>query len=328
MAPKCLDKSPFAKHASLLRGEVERLIALEVPDPRFRVIIRLALRQPGHSLDEQHTQIWPILPLLVCEAICGYYEKAVTAAAAIDFFWTSADIFDDIEDKEGEDVWWQELGIPVALNAATSLLALGHLAIARLENQTNPRSAYPLMRMVNTSILQSSLGQHNDLTFEHVKRISQRVYLKMVRQKSATLLECACSLGAWLAGGTKKYVKPYANFGRYLGMAAQIKNDAMALKSDLAAKRDIERRKKTLPIIYALANARGDARRMLVEIYSTSGSLSLELRERVRQILISSGAVHYSLTVAELYRLKALKALEHPNLGSHNTKNLILFVHL
>ncbi|MBU2009830.1 MAG: polyprenyl synthetase family protein, partial [Chloroflexi bacterium] len=261
------------------------------------------------------------------EAISGRYDQAGVAAAAVELLWVSADTFDEIEDDD-TDVWWRKWGSPVAVNLAAGLMVLSQQAALRLEQSLGRHVARSALQAINHFMLRSLAGQHKDLTFERQDRVSQQRYLAMVREKSASVIECCCYLGALAAAASKKFVARYSAFGRNLGVAAQIKNDAMAFQSPAEAARDIARKKKTLPIIFAFAQARGADRRFLKEAYSGPGTLSTDTIEGIRQTVLRLGGVHYSLAVSELYRKKALDALTHPSLAGHNKENLIALADL
>jgi geranylgeranyl pyrophosphate synthase len=63
-------------------------------------------------------------------------------------------------------------------------------------------------------------------------------------------------------------------------------------------------------VIYALAVAEGQDRQLLGSAYSQSSPLEPELVEKIRQLLYSTGAIHYAVVLMETYRQKALTSLK------------------
>ncbi|MFH1141294.1 MAG: polyprenyl synthetase family protein [Chloroflexota bacterium] len=317
----------FSQHATLLRREVKDLLRSSVPRGDFRQLLEHLLGQPGRSLSEGKAVPGSVLCLLVCEAICGSYEQAGVGAAAMDFLWVSADTFDEIED-DNPNAWWRPYGGSVAVNLAAGLLVLSQQAAIQLAQTMGHNLAFSALQAINDFTLRSLAGQHSDLVFERRGKISQRQYLNMVKGKSASILECCCHLGALLASGSKKFVVPYVAFGRNLGMAAQIRNDALAFQLLPEAGSDIERKKKTLPIIFAFAQAKGADRKFLEQAYSGPGSVTGDTSERIRRAVLRLGGVHYSFAISELYKKKALEALTHPSIAAHNKNNLMALADL
>ncbi len=248
--------------------------------------------------------------LAVCRSICGQIQHALPAAAAIEFFVAALDVLDDIEDEDNEMALWKRHGRALALNASTALLMLAQLAAARLRlksvsNVTVARA----MEMIASSGAMACAGQHYDIEYESRPSISEAQYFKMIGMKSAALVECASRIGALLAGADDRQIESLGMFGRYLGIAYQIENDVDSISSQQAGKSDITKRKKTLPVVFALSNADEEARDWLASIYSAREPIGPELESKVSQLLGSCGAVHYSIIRAEMYRRKAAKVL-------------------
>ena len=127
-----------------------------------------------------------------------------------------------------------------------------------------------------------------------------------------------------LATDDQQIIASFSQFGHNSGIAAQIDDDIHSLMDTGSGKSDIKRRKKTLPVIYGLAHCRGSEREFLAEVYSEKGNITPEIESRVREILARSGGIHYSLIMAEVYRQKALKALQETGIPAERLKSLIV----
>src|SRR4030042_12134 len=93
------------RQARLLREEIEALLVplSNVADLYTLVKEPLSKARRGLAADIAHDRPWPLLPLMVCEAICGRYEQAVPAAAALQLLKAAAEVFDDIEDADSSE---------------------------------------------------------------------------------------------------------------------------------------------------------------------------------------------------------------------------------
>ena len=102
-------------------------------------------------------------------------------------------------------------------------------------------------------------------------------------------------------------------FGKELGMAYQICDDSMGIwgNEEHTGKTagDISRRKKTLPVVYGLQNARGEDRKTLETLYA-QGSMDERDVAEVARILEQTRARDYAWNLAEQYHSRAVAQLE------------------
>ncbi len=76
----------------------------------------------------------------------------------------------------------------------------------------------------------------------------------MTRRKAGSLAAMACQVGAAVAVDDPAILELVGDFGRHVGVVAQLLNDLAGVDPDSASRgSDLRRGKKTLPIAYALA---------------------------------------------------------------------------
>jgi geranylgeranyl pyrophosphate synthase len=314
----------FELETASLRQEVETVIELADMVPSLRDGVRWQLTQKGKVLYPGEGVCWAILPLLVCEAICGKSRHAVPGAAATEFFLAAGDAFDDIEDHELEDSVVGVYGEEKALNIAVALLMLSQRAVIRLRDQSVKLSTIiSVMEAMCTGGLRGCAGQHRDLAYGLERDISPETYLEMIELKSASLIEMACRVGALLATDNPGTVSSYGLFGRHLGMAAQLINDVQSIGTARWTRSDISKKKKTLPIIFAFNQADETQRRLLDLVYDPETVVTPELQREAAEAIIASGGVYYGLVMAEKYKQLAVKAIK-PSAAA-NSRLLALF---
>jgi geranylgeranyl diphosphate synthase type I len=314
----------FELETALLRQEVEAVIELADMAPPLRDGVCCQLAQKGKVFYSGGGVCWAILPLLVCEAICGKNRHAIPGAAAIEFFFAAGDAFDDVEDHETEDSLVGVYGEEKTLNIAVALLMLSQRAVTRLREQGVKLSTIiSVMEAMCSGGLRGCAGQHRDLAYELEHNISPETYLEMIELKSASLVEMACQVGAILATDDPETVSSYGLFGRHLGMAAQLINDVQSIGTARWSRSDISKKKKTLPIIFAFNHADEKQRRLLDLVYDPKTVMTPELQRETAKTIIASGGVYYGLVMAEKYKQLAVKAIK-PS-ATANSRLLALF---
>jgi len=285
--------------------------------------VREALSQPGKVLHGDVVCPRAVLPLLVSEAICGRYKECIPAAAALEASLASGDVFDDVEDRDAGLEASGRGAYAQAINVGTALLFLMQVALTRLnEVGVNPDTITKVLAVIAKAGLRACAGQCYDLDFESKANVSLDDCLMMVELKSASIVESACRLGALIATDDPRLISSYSQFGLHLGMAAQIMNDVLALRSADTAKSDIEHRKKTLPVVFALNCASGLKADLLRTVYTGDMRISIRTVRRVCSVLRKTGAIHFALTVAESHKLRALEALEEMAIDNLANKEL------
>ncbi len=289
----------------LLRQEVEHVLTSVGVSREFHAEIMSGLKRPGSVFHSETSSPKSSLVFLFALGLSGCCEHVVPAALAIELSLAACNLLDSIEDEEGAAGLLQAQ----TLNQATSLLLLSHVSLGRLWERNEPARARHAARVFENATVRSCQGQALDLSFEGRDTVTEQEYLQMVEWKSAAPLSCACSLGALLAVNEEDKIEAAGQYGKWLGMARQVGNDAFAVALG-ENKSDIRRRKKTLPVIYALGSAQGGDREFLHRVYRASKGPLPDEEAHVRDIISAVGGVHYAMVVAEIYRQRAMAQVE------------------
>ena len=216
--------------------------------------------QPGSF--ETGKRIRPMLCLLACEAVGGDPATALPAAAAVEILHNFSLIHDDIEDgdktRRHRPTVWKRWGVPQAINAGDGMFAL---AFTSLLNSSGwgvaDRAVLAALTRFAACCAALTEGQHLDLRFEQQQSVAVADYLRMIEGKTASLVAASLSIGALLGGATRECDNALYRFGLHIGLAFQIRDDILGIWGDpaltgKAAGNDILRRKKSLPLLYAL----------------------------------------------------------------------------
>lgn len=316
------------KQAAAVTSEIVSLLTSSGGNPALQNMLRTWVFGRDREGAEGRRSPWPRVALHVCEAICDTWEHAVPAAVAVELFVAAADLLDDIEDSDYDFLLDHGYSVAQANNAVAALLMLGQKSVTHLlERKVQPQVVISVMQALVSSGLVACSGQHTE--FERkAADISEEEYLQLVEMKSGALVECTCRVGALLATDDARIVGSYALFGKRLGVASQLANDARSIVSSLPGQSDIARKKRTLPIIYGLKQADGSEAAFLKSVFTGSDEVEVDRESEARRILMALGAVHYTLVLAEMGRHKALEALQGSGISIEANTRLLSFLGL
>ena len=259
-----------------------------------------------------------VLCLLAAGAAGGDEGQALPAAASVELAHNFSLIHEDIQsgtqDRDNRPSVWWVWGPAQAINAGDGMHALARLALFRLSERGVPvERVLEALTVLDRSCLQLCEGQHSDLTYQEHLEVPEENYLKMVEGKTGALFGCALELAALVSGADAQAQGAFGQAGRRLGMAYQVHDDILGLwpgeVADAPLAGDILNKKKSLPVIYGMAQAKGSIKRELGGIYFKR-VLEPQDATRVAQILEELGAREYAQQMAERLHDEAVEALE------------------
>lgn len=217
------------------------------------------------------------LCLLACESLNGDFRKALPLAAAIELIHNYSLVHDDIQDDDKQrrhrPTVWSLWGKPQAINVGSALKVLASLSVAKLRgHDISSDKQVEVFEILDNSCLKMIEGQFLDINFENLSDITIENYLEMIEKKTSALIEGALKIGAVLNIKSSK-LGPFERFGRYLGLAFQIRDDILGIwgnntKTGKPQGNDIRKRKKTLPIVFYLQVSNKKIKERLLKIYS------------------------------------------------------------
>lgn len=129
------------------------------------------------------------------------------------------------------------------------------------------------------------------------KEMSEDEYIKMISDKTASLISSACYLGFYSNNKDEKLGDSINRFGEYLGIAYQIRDDIFDIVGNIdntgkSANLDLKKNMLTLPYIYALSSlSKQDKKEFLLQI---KRNISKKDINKIKDIIISSGGIKYA----------------------------------
>ena len=259
-----------------------------------------------HIIHGGGKRLRPLTVLLAARA-CGYRRTAhIPTAAIIEFIHTATLLHDDVVDASGlrrgrqtaNAVFGNQASVLVGdflySRAFQMMVELGRMEILEvLANTTNTIAEGEVLQLMNCN--------NPDIT--------EAAYLEVIYRKTAKLFEAGARCGAVLGGCGRAVEQQLLAYGRHLGLAFQLIDDALdydATTEELGKNigDDLAEGKPTLPLIYAMDQGSAAERHMIREAIETGGIQNLT---SIQLAIETSGGLEYT---AERARTEAAAAIE------------------
>ncbi|QPP05607.1 polyprenyl synthetase family protein [Streptomyces bathyalis] len=276
----------------------------------------------------------PALALLSAEVTGAAPETGLPGAVAVElvhnFSLLHDDLMDGDEQRRHRDTVWKVHGPAQAILVGDALFALANEILLEPGTAEAGRATRRLTRATRKLID----GQAQDISYEHREQVTVEECLEMEGNKTGALLACAVSIGAVLGGADDRTADALESYGYHLGLAFQAVDDLLGIWGDPGATgkqawSDLRQRKKSLPVVAALAAPdpaatrlaelmRGDAKKSQAEIEAFD-----EAEFATRAALIEeAGGREWTSGEAQRQHATALAALEPLDLPPHVREQL------
>jgi geranylgeranyl diphosphate synthase type I len=273
----------------------------------------------------------PTLAILGAEAAWADPDVGVPGGVALELVHNFSLIHDDIIDSDTErhhrPTVWSVYGVGPAIVAGDALQVLAHQVLLEASPTTGPAASAALAEATADMIA----GQADDIAFEKRRSVTVEQCTAMSAAKTGALLGCASSIGAILAGAPDATVGALRDYGRHLGLAFQAVDDLLGIWGDPAttgkpAGSDLRQRKKSMPVVSALAAGGAEAEELRALILGPEPSpgeeavplepLSGDEVDRARYLVEVCGGREWTAVRAKANLDAALGALERVRLSA------------
>ena len=223
-----------------------------------------------HLLESGGKRMRPALVMLTAQ-LCGYTgSRRVQVGAAIELLHTASLLHDDVVD-------FSELrrGRPSAnlLWGNRRAILAGDFLYSRACTMIVEDGDPDILLIFADAIRGMAEGEILQLERSYDPTVTESHYFQVIERKSAMLLSTSTESGAILGGVTRAERRRLSNFGRELGLAFQLRDDALDYEAGEEAlgkipNTDIREGKVTLPLLLALkrcTSAERDAVAVLIK---------------------------------------------------------------
>jgi octaprenyl-diphosphate synthase len=157
-------------------------------------------------------------------------------------------------------------------------------------------------------------GELLQLQYSRNQDITREDYFKVIQKKTAALVSACTEAGAQSGGATPEQLEQMRQFGIYLGLIFQIKDDLLDYQPHgIAGKptgNDIKEKKLTLPLIYALQQVSHSEKKQILRLINSSASDSQKLKTISCFVEEKGGLDHCRTTMDELAQ-KAIAIIDN-----------------
>lgn len=285
--------------------------------------IALVRQVSEHIISGGGKRLRPALLMLSAECFGDSGEEKVLLAAVIEFIHTATLLHDDVVDES-----------QLRRGRATANATFGNAASVLVGDFLYSRAFQMMVRAGNMRVMQVladatnaiSEGEVLQLMNCHDPDVTEERYRRVVHLKTAKLFEAAARIGAILGGADAVQEESLADYGRHVGIAFQLIDDALDYSGDSAEMGknlgdDLAEGKPTLPLIHALRQATDGQRELLRRAIVDGADEPLEA---IISAVRGSGALEYTRAqaVKEAHAARdAIAAIPH----SHYRQGLIEF---
>jgi octaprenyl-diphosphate synthase len=230
-----------------------------------------------HVLGSGGKRMRPALLLLAAD-LCGYTgPRRIQLAAAIELIHTATLLHDDVVDlselrrgRPSANALW---GNRRAVLAGDFLYARSS---AMIVDDGNP----DILWIFADAIRQMAEGELLQLEKSFDPEVSEAHYFAVIERKSAILLAAACEIGSIPGGVTRSERRKLSEFGRELGVAFQVRDDALDYSAGEEAlgkpsHGDLREGKVTLPLLLTVKRCTPAEREQIGALLKTAQQLEL-----------------------------------------------------
>ncbi len=304
--PSHLERMNMAAVQALLQEDmhaVNRLI-----QERLHSNVAL-INQLGHYIiNSGGKRLRPALLLLSAHA-CGYQgDQHINLAAVVEFIHTATLLHDDVVDSSdmrrgketANNLWGNEASV-----------LTGDFLYSRAFQMMLDARSMRVMEILAEATNIIAEGEVMQLLNCHEPDTTEAQYLEVIRCKTAKLFEAACRLGAVLGNLPAEREEALARFGKHLGTAFQLVDDALDYSADSSVigkniGDDLAEGKPTLPLIYTLKHGTPEQQQLI------RAAIEQGEKENITQVqtaIESCGAIAYTIQSAQQEADSAMEAL-------------------
>ena len=251
----------------------------------------------------------PLIVLLAARALGYEGEQHVRAATIIEFIHTATLLHDDVVDSS-ERRRGQDSANTVFGNQASVLV--GDFLYSRSFQMMVDIGDMRVMRILSDATNTIAAGEVQQLMNVHDPDTTEADYEQVIYRKTARLFEAGAQIAAVLAGRGACEEAAMVEYGRCLGTAFQLIDDALdynASAEELGKNLgdDLAEGKPTLPLIYAMS-AGDKKQRDLIRTAIIEGGL--ENMSEIQAVIEATGALDYTAQRARSAADAAIAALQ------------------
>ena len=267
------------------------------------LIARYILRQKGKK-------IRPLLVLLTAKVAGEINDRTYRGAVLVELLHTATLVHDDVVDNADKRRGFWSINAIFKNKAA---VLMGDYLLSRGLMIAVQGKDYDFLNVITNTVKRMSEGELLQIQKTRKLNIDEDTYFKVISDKTASLLETCCQIGALSATNSKEQQEAMKGFGINLGIAFQIKDDILDYDGafNLTGKPiggDIKEKKITLPLIYSLNQVDKDEVNIIKRLVK-NGNKKENIKTVIEFVRKNKG-IEYASETACNYSVKAKESLK------------------
>ncbi len=264
----------------------------------------------GHLISGGGKRMRPMLMVAAAE-LCGYQgTRHHKLAAAVEFLHTATLLHDDVVD--GSDMRRGKAAANIVFGNPATVLVGDFLFTRAFELMVEDGSLKVLKIFSKASSIIAE-GEVDQLTAQRRIETSEEHYLQIIGSKTAALFAAATRIPAIVAEKSEAEEMALDAFGRNLGIAFQLVDDAIDYDSESSESGkdkgdDFREGKMTLPVILAYARGNAEERKFWEDAIAGFRTEDEDLAHAV-ELINRHGCVEATRERARLYAQRAIDAI-------------------
>ena len=279
--------------------EVEKLIELKL-DSKVGLIKKMS----DYHLNSGGKRLRALLTLGSAK-LAGYDplgKRDVSLSACVELIHSASLLHDDVIDESN-----LRRGIKTsnALWGNQSSILVGDYLLSRCFEIMVGDGDLEILKLLSSTSAKIAQGEVMQLEHKGEADLPEETYIDIINLKTAALFSAATKTGACLAGSNEKEKNALESYGKNIGLAFQIVDDALDYYSKEVVfgkkiGKDFYEGKVTLPLIIIFQRADSNERNFLIETFKKNERTKEDF-EKTLQLIKKYKAVEDSLQRAEYF---------------------------
>lgn len=292
---------PIVEDMRLFQSEFEDALRSEVR--LINIISRYLIRHKGKG-------IRPIVMILSARTTGHPTLNSYKAAAMVELLHIATLMHDDVVDSARK-----RRGFPTVNQIwknKTSII-MGDFLLSKVLTNVIRLRDFEALDLISKTAEKLSSGEMLQIERSFRKTMTEEVYYRMIKDKTASLISTCCELGVMTTSKDESHKEALGSYGENLGMAFQIRDDLFdILGSEHATGKDthsdVAKNMITLPIIHVLSSPLSPAERKHIQHTLSNGATRSEMK-RLKDIVAEYGGFDYARQKITEYSDQAIERL-------------------
>lgn len=252
----------------------------------------------------------PILTMLSAKLFGDVSQRVIDTAVTFEFFHTASLIHDDIVDES--DLRRGQASVNGFYDNKVAVL-VGDFILACALKSACATNDVSLVATVSDAAQRLANGELLQLRSVHNQAISEDIYIKIIKDKTAALFAACAASGAKAVEASDNDVEKLKMFGEMVGICFQIRDDIFDYQDDQSIGKpvgnDMKEGKLTLPVIHVLYKV-GSEEMFAIAHKVKNGEVEPEEVDRLVQFTKDNGGIDYAYEVMERFASDAKALLD------------------